>query len=198
MNRAERLKLKYAIIVNITGDSKLANKAKHWGEIKIYKELNIYIGDYIKTRKSKLKPYTNNYRKRLLKSADNKYNYAVKHGVSEENAEILKYQTYKAIDLQIKYQMFFKSKHKRFTNTEKNLRKNEWKVWSEEDIYPPMLVHQARQINLKNNLDINDSYGFGIMFYYFTTNKSIASLQEQFKVDLNTGRIIYPTVSRLR
>ncbi|MEM0173392.1 MAG: hypothetical protein QXI16_02680 [Sulfolobaceae archaeon] len=198
MTRAERLKRNYAILRNITGDSKLSNRAKHWSEEKIYNELNIYVGDYIKTNKTKLKPYTNNYRNRLLKSADNKYKYAVKHGVSEENAEIIKYQTYKVIDLQIKYQMFFKSKHKRFTKTEKELRSKEWKAWSEEDIYPPMLVHQARQINLKNNLDINDSYGFGIMFYYFTTNKSIEALQEQFKVDKNTGRIIYETVQRQR
>lgn len=194
MNRADRIKQRYAIIRNITGDSKLSNKAKHWSDEKIFNELNIVIENYKNSSKSHLKPITKHYRNRLLKSADNKYNYAIKHGVSEENAEIIKYQTYKVINLQIKYQMFFKPKHKRLTKREQDERKDEWTMWSKEDIYPPMLVHKARQINLENNLDINDSYGFGIMFYYFTTNKDPKYLQDQFKADQGTGRIIYKTV----
>ena len=198
MTRNEKIKLRYAIIRNITGDSKLSNKAKHWGDIKIFNELNIDIAGYKSTPKAKLKPITKHYKQRLLKSADNKYNYAIKHGVSEENAEIIKYQTYKVINLQIKYQAFFKPKHKRFTKLERDQRKDEWTEWSREDLYPPMLVHQARQINLENNLDINDSYGFGIMFYYFTTNKDVKYLQEQFKADPGTGRIVYPTMGGVR
>lgn len=194
MTRAELLKRKYAIIRNITGDSALSNKAKHWGNEKIFNELNINISKYINKPKSKLKPTTKFQRNRLLKSAENKYKYAIKMGVSPENAEIIKYQPYKVIDLQIRYQLFFKTKYKRLSSHEKNDRIDEWRAWSSEDIYPPLLVRNAREINLKSNLDINDSYGFGIMYYVFTTNKSPEFVMDQYAVDKNTGRIIYKTL----
>ena len=194
MSRKETIKQRYAILRNITGDSKLSAKARFWSEERVYKELNIYLPDYATKRKAKLKPITKDYRNRLLKSAENKYNYAIKRGVSPENAEIIKYQPYKVIDLQIRYQLYFKPKHKRFTKDEKKDRIEEWRNWSSEDLYPPMLVHEARKINLSKNLDINDSYGFGIMYYVFTTNKSPEALMDQFKPDLASGMIIYKTV----
>ena len=194
MSRKETIKQRYAILRNITGDSKLSAKARFWSEEHVYKELNIYLPDYATKRKAKLKPITKDYRNRLLKSAENKYNYAIKRGVSPENAEIIKYQPYKVIDLQIRYQLYFKPKHKRFTKDEKKDRIDEWRNWSSEDLYPPMLVHEARKINLSKNLDINDSYGFGIMYYVFTTNKSPEALMDQFKPDLASGMIIYKTV----
>ena len=199
MTRAERLKRNYAILRNITGDSKLSAKARFWSEERIYKELNIYLPDYVrKGKKVVLKPISKVYRNRLLKSAENKYDYAIKRGVNSEQAEILKYQTYKVIDLQIRYNMFFKPKYKRLTKNEKKDRIDEWYSWSKEDLYPPLLVHQAREINLTNGLDINASYGFGIMYYNFTTNKSPEALIEQFKPDKETGRIIYQSVEGLR
>ena len=194
MNRKETIKQRYAILRNITGDSKLSAKARFWSDERVYKELNIYLPDFATKRKAKLKPITKDYRNRLLKSAENKYNYAIKRGVSPENAEIIKYQPYKVIDLQIRYQLYFKPKHKRFTKDEKQDRMEEWRNWSSEDLYPPMLVHEARKINLSKNLDINDSYGFGIMYYVFTTNKSPEALMDQFKPDLASGMIIYKTV----
>src|SRR3990172_4193225 len=102
MTRNERAKQRYAILRNITGDTKVSQQARYWSEEKIYKELNIYIPDHIGKAKAKLKPITKQYRSRLLKSADNKYNYAIKNGVSPENAEIIKFQPYKVIDLQIR------------------------------------------------------------------------------------------------
>lgn len=198
MSRKETIKQRYAILRNITGDSKLSAKARFWSEERVYKELNIYLPDYATKRKAKLKPITKDYRNRLLKSAENKYNYAIKRGVSPENAEIIKYQPYKVIDLQIRYQLYFKPKHKRFTKDEKKDRIEEWRNWSSEDLYPPMLVHEARKINLSKNLDINDSYGFGIMYYVFTTNKSPEALMDQFKPDLASGMIIYKTVGGKR
>jgi len=198
MSRKETIKQRYAILRNITGDSKLSAKARFWSEERVYKELNIYLPDYATKRKTKLKPITKDYRNRLLKSAENKYNYAIKRGVSPENAEIIKYQPYKVIDLQIRYQLYFKPKHKRFTKDEKKDRIEEWRNWSSEDLYPPMLVHEARKINLSKNLDINDSYGFGIMYYVFTTNKSPEALMDQFKPDLASGMIIYKTVGGKR
>jgi len=198
MTRNERAKQRYAILRNITGDTKVSQQARYWSEEKIYKELNIYIPDHIGKAKAKLKPITKQYRSRLLKSAENKYNYAIKNGVTPENAEIIKFQPYKVIDLQIRYQLYFKPKHRRFTRDEKKARDDEWREWSKEDLYPPILVHNARNINLKKGLDINDSYGFGIMYYAFTTNKSPESLMDQFKPDLATGMIVYKSVGRKR
>jgi len=192
----EKAKRQYAILKNLTGDTALSKKARYWGEEKIYKELNIYLPEH--NKKTKLKPMTKSYKDRLLKSASNKYKYALKHGVDLDNAEVLKFQTYKNIDLQIKYNLYFKSKYKRLNKHQKDTRIDSWREWSKEDQYPPLLVHEARKINLKLNLDINASYGFGIMYNSFIQNKSPEAVMDQYSLDRNVEAIRYGTVGKVK
>jgi len=190
----EKAKRQYAILVNLTGNVALSKQARYWGIIRIYKELNIYLPAH--SKKSTLKPMTKSYKSRLLKSADNKYNYAIQQGVDPDNAEILKFQTYKNIDLQLKYNLFFKTKYKRLNTTEKRKREDEWSCWSKEDNYPPLMVHEARKLNLHLNLDINASYGFGIIYYSFIQNKSPEAIMKQYPLDRPTEMLEYGVVGK--
>lgn len=226
-------KYKYAVIRNLTGNSKLAQASRGWSEERIFKELNIYIPKeelkintkYIPKKKQnltsfeidgyvykykitdqnnlifqlippKLKPLNKKRKSKLELIQQNKVTYSVKKGMDIDDAILFKLKTYKQLDKEFNYQSILKYKGK-VNKLMLEERINEWSSWASQDDFPPSLVRKARLINLEKNLDINASYGFAIMYYAFTTNKTPEYFIKKYEVNESTGSIIYKVAEKL-
>lgn len=188
MKATEKQKLRYRYIRNLTGDAKLAQQARKWSDDRIFKELNIIIP----TETPSIKPLTKSRKERLRNLQENKRKYAIRKGISEDDARLIQLKTYKEIDNEISFKKSYKLTG-RLSKDDKNKRMTVWSDWAKEEMYPSSLVRQAQLINLSKNLDVFDSYGFGIMYYSFTTNRTAEYYLDIYDVDKETGRIIYKT-----
>lgn len=123
---------------------------------------------------------------------NNKLQYAVKNGLDVDEANNLKHKTYKQIDLAIKYNTKYRPTSKRADKKLKMDRTDDFRNWAKTESFPPNFVRQARLINLKKNLDINESYGFGVMYYAYINNRTPEHFEKQFEYNKATGSIVYP------
>ena len=192
MTRKEREQLRYRYVRNLTGDAKLAQQARGWGQERILKELGIVLPD----SKPKLQTLTKERKERLRQLQENKKKYAVRKGLDADDARLYSLNTYKEIEREVRYREKYKLKGK-LGSADKGVRMDTWSEWGKEDAYPPSLSRNARLVNLRKGLDINASYGFAIMYYAFTTNKSPEHYMNQFDADKNTGMIIYKTTVKM-
>lgn len=142
----------------------------------------------------KLKALDKTKKNKYERMQQNKITYAVKSGLEPLEAYSLRYKTYKDIDLAIKFNNEYKPDKKKRAKTDvlRLDRLENFKDWTKQEKYPPNFIRQARMINLKKGLDINDSFGFGVMYYAYINNREPEHFIKQFKWDKMTQRIIYP------
>jgi uncharacterized protein YllA (UPF0747 family) len=189
---AQRKKIKYATIRNVTGNSKLAQEAKGWSEKRIFEELDIVIP----ARKPKLKPLPKEKKERLRNLQSAKFNYAVKKGISGEQANFLRNKTYKQIDKDVSYQKEYTTKPIKLKSAKYYDRYETWKELSRDDQLPPEVVRQARLINLKKGLDINERYGFAVVFYQYTRGRTLEHWSKELDYDKMNEIVIYRGVEK--
>lgn len=218
MKNTELRKLKYAIIRNITANTEIAYKARDWDYNRIYKEFGIDIelevkGD-VKTTATPEKKYkrhvshrlvpftTKSKREKLRTMISNKENYLIKKKVDEELIQTLKYRTYREIKAELNYRKkYYVDPQYKLQYHEKKERMDRWGDWSKDEAiekYPYSITRRARMINLEHNLDINASFGFGMVYFAFTNNKSEEYFIKKYKYDPHTGEIIYNTAKPVR
>jgi hypothetical protein len=158
--QTEQRKLKYAVVRNYTLDAKLANQARDWSWSKINNELGLSKT----TTKPRLTPIPIKVKTYLDKTKDyRKY-------LENEN----KIENYK------------------FTLKQTQKERNEtWTKFSEKDEkdLPKELKQLSQGINVKRGYDPNDSYGYAVIFYAFTLNKSIEEIEALMTRDRFDGDI---------
>lgn len=191
LERKQKEKIKYDYVLKLTGNAKLAQQARGWGNERLLQELSVVFPKKIPVTKKELTPKQKIDKKtKQRKLVQNKIDYAKRKGFSDAEASALSLQTYKRIDLELKYRNQYRISEKhRLSRIDKRDRMDKWASWGKYDDYPFSIRKQAQLINLRNNLDVNESYGYAIMYYAFTTNKDPQTYVEQYKVDKATGRM---------
>jgi len=187
--------LHYAIIRNYTADSVLAHKGRDWSPDRIFLELGINVREsFIQDEKKKLSSFnTLDKRTKQKQIITNKITYLQKKKIDETLINKLKYKTYREIKHELAYQHKYNiSKKAKLHPSEKEARVKQWGEWSKRDkshrdTYPFSIKQKAMQINLENNLDINAPYGFGMVFYAFTSNKPEEYFMRKYQFDPHTG-----------
>ena len=220
MKNEELRKLKYAIVRNITANSKLAQQSRDWSTDKIFMETGIEIAKELKvkkktSKKSKSKKHrvqhtlsqfdTKDKRAKLKQVIQNKEKFLstkkfnlneviatdiYKKHIDKELLDTLKYRTYKEIKNEIAFRKkFTRPKMHKLNSKEKQTRMDAWSEWSKDtmDEFPYSIKRLAMSINLANGLDINAHYGFGMVYYGFTNNKSPESFEGKYDFDPHTG-----------
>jgi len=187
--------LHYAIIRNYTADSDLARKGRDWSPEHIFLELGINVREsFVQDEKKKLSSFnTLDKRTKQKQIITNKITYLQKKKIDETLINKLKYKTYRDIKHELSYQHKYNiSKKAKLHPSEKEARVKQWGEWSKRDkshrdTYPFSIKQKAMQINLENNLDINAPYGFGMVFYAFTSNKPEEYFMRKYQFDPHTG-----------
>ncbi len=187
--------LHYAIIRNYTADSDLARKGRDWSPDRIFLELGINVREsFIQDEKKKLSSFnTLDKRTKQKQIITNKITYLQKKKIDETLINKLKYKPYREIKHELAYQHKYNiSKKAKLHPSETEARVKQWGEWSKRDkshrdTYPFSIKQKAMQINLENNLDINAPYGFGMVFYAFTSNKPEEYFMRKYQFDPHTG-----------
>lgn len=217
MKNEQLRKLKYAIVRNITANSTLAQQSRDWSNDRIFMETGIEIAKELKTKKGKvakgkkrvshtlIKYDTKDKRNKLKQIIANKEKFLSKKKLSDNDViytdtytrqmdkellETLKYRTYREIKQELEYRKQFTRKKTHKLNTkEKQSRMDRWSEWSKGTgiDFPYSIKRLAYSINLANNLDINAHYGFGMVYYAFTNNKTPESFEGKYEYDPHTG-----------
>lgn len=188
--------LHYAIIRNYTADSDLARKGRDWSPDRIFLELGINVREsFIQDEKKKLSSFnTLDKRTKQKQVISNKVIYLQKKHITDESLlNQLKYKTYREIKIELAYQKRYNiGKKASLHPSEKKARIDQWGEWSKRDksnrdTYPFSIKKRAMQINLENGLDIFAPYGFGMVFYAFTSNKPEEYFMRKYQFDPHTG-----------
>ncbi len=193
-DRKKREQIKYATVRNITGNAKIAQQARGWSEKRIFEELDIVLPQ----RKPKLKDLPKEKKQRLRNLQDAKFKYAINKGLDIEQANFLRNKTYRQIDKDLLYKKKYTEKTIKLKSQEYYDRYEEWKELSRDDDLPPELTRQARLINLQKGLDINERYGFAVMFYQWTRGKTASHWNKELDWDRVNELVIYRGVEGKR
>lgn len=210
-------KLKYAIVRNITANSKLAQNSRDWSNDRIFMETGIEIAKELKPQKKKTTSKkrrvshklmgfdTKDKRAKLKQVVANKEKFLSKKKISENDViytdvytrqmdkellATLKYRTYREIKEELNFRKSFtRAKMHKLNNKEKKSRMDKWSDWSKSSgiDFPYSIKRLAYSINLANNLDINAKFGFGMVYYAFTNNKTPESFEGKYEYDPHTG-----------
>jgi hypothetical protein len=190
--RKEQESIKYATVRNITGNAKLAQKVRGWSYDRILLELDIVIPE----RKPRLKPLPKEKKLKMRNLQEAKFQYAIKRGLDQEQANFLRTKTYKQIEKDLYYKKMFTEKSIKVKSQDYFDRYDQWKELSREDELPPELVRQARLVNLKKGLDINERFGFAVLFYQWTRGKTIDHWAKELDWDKVNELVIYQSVQK--
>lgn len=158
--QTEQRKLKYALVRNYTLDASLANKARDWSWLKINNELGLVKTDI----KPRLKPIPKNVKTYINNTKDYRE-------FLEDSNKLEKYK---------------------FTLKQSKKERNaSWTRFSEkeEKEMPKEFKQLSQKINIQRGYDPNDSYGFAVIFYAFTLDKSIEEIEALMVRDKFDGDI---------
>ena len=181
----DKRRYKYAIILNATGNVKLATKDRQLSDANFTAKYGFDV------RKTERQP------KGARKSTQyiyNKYLRLRDLGYKPEVAKKLKYQPIKELGGKLGIGFVSTAFNQPAPKT-KASRKDRWKKWAEKDAIPEYIKKLAYQINdttkLPNGrkLDIDDKYGFAICYYAYIENKPINEIIDQMQLDRNDGDI---------
>jgi hypothetical protein len=141
----------------------------------------------------KLKELDKEKKTKYLRLQENKVKYAVDRGMDLEDANQLRHKTYKQIDKAIQFEQSWtrtrvKGKSKATPEQSKIER---FKGWASDDDFPPNFVRKARRINLEKGLDINESFGFAVMYYAYIYNRDAEHFVNQLEYNKATGVVEY-------
>lgn len=192
-------KLNYAIIRNYTADSALARKMRDWKPEKIFLAIGVNIQEKtVKQTKSELTSFnTLDKRTKQKQVITNKVKFLLSKKLEDQELlDKLKYRTYREIKQELHFRKRYIINEKiKLHTSEKQARIEQWGEWSKrdkshKDTYPYSIKKKAMQINLENNLDINASYGFAMVFYAFTSNKPESYFMKKYAFDPHTGEYL--------
>lgn len=205
------LRFKYKAIKNKTGDSQIAKRASQWSISRINKEFNLNLIDPKVKKQQRLNKLRDKYA--IVRNATGNPQLAKKASQwSDEKIESvlgLKVKGRKNVKLiPIKYireHVGLTDDFITIKGTDKIIRDlvpeyyrhNNWVYWSKNK-FPKNILEQVYKINLEHNLDVNSSYGYGIVYYSYIENKPINEVLNQYKsVDYGTGMILYTQTTLL-
>jgi hypothetical protein len=185
-SRGQRESRKYAIVMNATGDAKLAQRARGWSDTHIREAVGV------KTpRKANLKPYDVKRVKRKQREYS-KYVYGIQQGLSVEEA--IKLKSYKKAKIEATKKYY---NEKRLPagifEKSKEYRIKLWQEWAKENKLPPEIHRIALEINRelsdKNRImEDSDKYGYAVAFYMFTEGESAEDvMNNRIKIDRYDG-----------
>jgi len=87
------------------------------------------------------------------------------------------------------------NKIEKFRFTMKQSKKDRistWKEFSIKDKFPDEFETLSHRLNKQRGYDITDSYGFAVVFYAFTEDKSIEEIESLMVADKFDGNIYLP------
>ena len=190
-----RQKRKIAVY-NAYYDIDLANKARSWSNERILKELGVSIPKGTPTKRKKPSAQTIKQKQKELEH----YRYGVLVGLDYKNAFRLKRYAKPKLESSSEYYKQKKVSVKDFNiPANRSKRIDLWIEWSKNENLPPDVSKMARQLNRntkiehgKRVLDINDHYGFSVLFYMFVDDRSQESVQRTLKPDeWDSRRVVY-------
>ncbi len=193
-DRKKREKIRYTVVRNVTGNAKLAQRARGWSEKKLFLELDIVLPEKL----PRLKPLPKEKKQRLRNLQDAKFNYAISKGLDIEQANFLRTKTYRQIDKDVLYKRKYSEKKIKLKSKEYYDKYEEWKELSKDDDLPPELVRQARLINLQKGIDLSSKYGFAVMFYQWTRGNKPEYWAKELDWDRVNELVIYRGVEGKR
>lgn len=175
--RSEKEKRNYAIVRNITGDAKLARKARSWSEKRIKETYGLT--DIPKTA-PRLKP---------LRKPDYKKKYALVKKITGDvklarDARSWSYkrikETYGTIKKPSKIKKVTEEPKKEKTKDRESwfkkkeeARKEQWRAWATEIGFPYQIQRLVKFINQKNDFDDFAGYGFAVVWHSFVIGNSL-------------------------
>ena len=172
----KRRRIRYEIIIQNTGDSKLANKARSWSDDRILRELGYYVPKRIKHHKLVQKPKP-----------------VITPIIPSPKPKKPKKLTKKQIDEVARKQRYFEAKKKRKAKIF-NIRVGMWSLWSgkDKDIYYQTvptwhwLTNEARRVNKLSGIandpgeDFSDnSQGYIIVYNAFIHQERVSDWVEK-------------------
>lgn len=205
------LRYKYKLIKKKTGNSQLAKRASQWGTTRIKTELGINIISPKQKKTERLNTLKNRYaivrnatgNSQLAKKASQWSDERIEKvlGIRVKGRTNVKLIPIKVIrpftssgveDVKYKPSPTEIHDHSISDITPLDYRHNNWAYWSKNNKFPKDIISQVYKINLENNLDVNDSYGYGIVYYSYIENRPINEVLNQYKnIDYGTGMILY-------
>ena len=187
MTRLELLRIRYAVVRNVTGDSTLDRKASQWSNERIQREFGVVV------RKAPLRPVAK------TKTAQRTYRYYKQYlelGYTPEVARKLKNK--KPLPIQI-VKSFSKEVPSKFNKTTKQDRKDQWSTWVKtinkngKNAIPTEFKQYAAAINKfalsEFASDDNARYGYAVMYYAYVNQMSIEEVMDVLRPERFDGDI---------
>lgn len=194
MTRAERERRRYRVVVNATGDVKLARQLRARSDQFIYENYGIKVTKTIPKIREVSKE--TRYKKQLQAR---KVRYAIERGVPVEQAIKLKKTSFNEIEKRARYYTPVNPPKSVRISKPESTRKDRiehWREWSKKENkegFPMFIKRQAERINLKMGFDVNAKYGYTVMFYSYIEKESISKWLKLIQADKVTEMAVYKT-----
>lgn len=192
MTKSQIRKIRYATVVNATGNVALARELRDRSNKYILDLLGLQVGK----RAPRIKQYSKaTYKRKALEIK--KYQYARSKGLDIQLANQLKTTTYENIETYVKYETPTTTPKR--IKTKKDLRDeriDNWKTWSSNESYPQFIKDMAEKINLEQGFKKSAHYGYGIAFYAYIENESAKDWADRIEADRFTQSIRYRTMTK--
>lgn len=182
-------------VIEDTGRFKEAEQKKAKYEVEGYVYKYNKKGTKWELRPPDLKPLDKQKQVKYERLQENKVKYAINRGIDLEDAQHLRHKTYKQIDKAIVFnKTWVKAKVKgKAKNLPDQAKIEQFTSWAKMDDFPPNFVRMARSINLRNNYDINDKFGFAVMHHAYVYNREPEHFEKQLTYNKATQLVEYKT-----
>ena len=188
MSKAERSrieKIKYRLVVNYLGDTKLASKARSYSDERFVREFGLPLPKRMPKIKEKPTARQISARKRIIEN----YQLALQQHEVKEALELKNFPRRK-IESSNEYKDVMKNPKGFYT--ERDRRRALWVKWSKANALPPALQKLAVQTNqaqiapgTNRRYDPTDKYGYAAVFYAFTQQESLTFIRQNLEPDID-------------